>query len=287
MAGLECRAIDLCTETKPAALTDHIGIMLFKGQVEGALSLHFKTETARNIISSFCGLKESELDDDVSDGINEVVNLTAGASKIHFDNTPLHFEMNIPLTVEAAKYVSPHPDHLKLETIQFELDGQIFFMQLSLQENESESTSEKESCPVRSSNTSYKFFLHLLLKTQECLVQTGQENNIDDFSKTIRVMMPYDLKEGRYANLGGLISKINNDFLPLLSPKYKSNPHQFRHIHHGIQDILETIEFVISKLSHNGALEKETVKETIDILKLRMDKMKQIKGEFKKMESGS
>ena len=77
------------TETGLINVREVTALIGFNGDVIGSMLISMSEEKAKQTISKFLGFEITEVDDDVLDGIEEIVNIIAGAAAARFPKRTL------------------------------------------------------------------------------------------------------------------------------------------------------------------------------------------------------
>jgi len=81
------------------------GIISFSGSDRGTLAVVFPEKTALKIVGAFMGMEMTEVDDDVTDALGEIVNIISGAAKTKLptaDGEPL--QLGLPTVIVGKGY---------------------------------------------------------------------------------------------------------------------------------------------------------------------------------------
>jgi chemotaxis protein CheX len=109
------------------------GIMALAGEKKGAMLISLHEELARNIISSIIAVPASDLsEDDMNDGVGELVNMIAGGTKARLSDYEEDFLLSAPTVVLGAKHrVVQHKD-MPCVIMVYEVEGFYFAVQVCL-----------------------------------------------------------------------------------------------------------------------------------------------------------
>ena len=91
----------------PHEITALIGL---SGLAKGTVALSFTAETAIGMVGRMLGIEASALDETVTDGVGEIVNIVAGSAKSKFktkDGTPI--DLSLPNVVKGKDYTIEYP----------------------------------------------------------------------------------------------------------------------------------------------------------------------------------
>lgn len=90
--------------------SDVLAIIGISGPTRGTVSIGFPTRTALAVVGRILGSPVEQLDDTVSDGVAEVVNIVAGSAKAKLNagsGQPL--DLSLPTVVRGEKYNVQYP----------------------------------------------------------------------------------------------------------------------------------------------------------------------------------
>lgn len=121
----------------------------------------------------------------------------------------------------------------------------------------------------------YQQFMSALSSVQEACMK-GDDDSIKKFSTVLRKLMPEEMAVGKYRMLGGLLMRLD-ELMPLFSSSRKPDPLFLRKMEHHGRDILETVDFVLRKLSSGQGFDPAQVKETIEILAANIKGMEKLR----------
>ena len=100
MALVEVRSINVRPLTKDDVVQEVAAIMRLPGSIKGCVMIGTTRDVATEVVDRITGRKPGELtDDDIREGIGEVLNMTAGNAKARLVDTPYHFAMSTPVLV--------------------------------------------------------------------------------------------------------------------------------------------------------------------------------------------
>lgn len=119
-------------KTDNILIGDISGIMGLSGQVSGSIIVSFVKEAACKVVGNMLGTQPTELDDEVKDGIQEIVNLIAGQAKTMLENTDYHFQVSIPTCIIGKNHQVNHKKGVPCIVAEFELDGCPFTVEVSI-----------------------------------------------------------------------------------------------------------------------------------------------------------
>jgi len=91
--------------------------------------------------------------------------------------------------------------------------------------------------------------------------------------------MPSELSTGKYRALGSILFRVDKEFMYLLSLDYQSSERTYAKLSQHIEDLLESIDFILEKLLAGTQINE--LKDNLDAIKNRINKMVELKKEFK------
>jgi len=114
---------------RPREITALIGL---SGLVRGTVALSFPSTTALAMVSRMLGVETQTVDDTVSDGVAELVNIVAGDAKARFPNTQEHpIDLSLPTVVRGSDYSVKYPSDAKWLEVPFTSDLGAFTLQVT------------------------------------------------------------------------------------------------------------------------------------------------------------
>lgn len=117
----------------PRSLTALIGL---SGPVRGTVALNLPTETALAVVNRLLGTELRIVDDTVSDGVMEAVNIIAGGAKARLpfaDANPV--QLSLPTAVRGGNFRIDHPSKSKWLEIPFITDLGALTLRITLEQN--------------------------------------------------------------------------------------------------------------------------------------------------------
>jgi chemotaxis protein CheX len=101
MAGFEINSISCNKENLSILKPSIMGSMILHGERIAVVSLAMEYNTALMIMAYMTGILPEELEEqDLFDGVAELVNIMAGEVKAKLSNTPNHFTLTSPFSLE-------------------------------------------------------------------------------------------------------------------------------------------------------------------------------------------
>lgn len=122
------------------------------------------------------------------------------------------------------------------------------------------------------------------LRVAAPLALEGNDEAIRKFILILKKLMPIDLSSGRYKNLGKLLLRLGT-YLPLLSSRYRAGKAHRRKMRHSVQDIVETVNFILKKLMEDP-VDTKVVQETMEIFTQNLDRVDKLKAKFEQYDPG-
>jgi len=116
------------------------GIIGLAGAGSGSAIISLPDSLARTTVANMLYMEPEELsDDDIEDGVGELINMVAGAAKSSFSDTPFSFDISLPMVLKGVpgKYEVAHKAGVPCFEIKFscfEL-GETFILEISIKSN--------------------------------------------------------------------------------------------------------------------------------------------------------
>ncbi|MCH9007415.1 chemotaxis protein CheX [candidate division KSB1 bacterium] len=117
------------------ACMDITGLLGFSGGRKGALLMTMPEEIALKAVGGMLGMELTEVDEDVCDGVGELINVIAGGAKTKLQKKGFDFELSIPNTVIGKKHQITAPASTSRMRCDFEADGEGFFIEVYMKED--------------------------------------------------------------------------------------------------------------------------------------------------------
>ena len=114
----------------PRDITALIGL---SGTVKGTVALAFPVKTALNLVSRLLGMEIHAVDETVTDGLGELVNMVAGGAKAKFselEGPPIN--LSLPTIVRGSNYIVNYPTGSMWLELPFESDLGNFYLRVTL-----------------------------------------------------------------------------------------------------------------------------------------------------------
>jgi chemotaxis protein CheX len=122
-------------KTDNVLIGDISGIMGLSGEVSGSIIVSFVKEAACKVVGKMLGTTYTELNDEVKDGIQEMVNLIAGQAKAMLADTDYHFKVSIPTCIIGSNHQVNHKKGVPCVVAEFSFEGSPFTVEVSLAPN--------------------------------------------------------------------------------------------------------------------------------------------------------
>ncbi len=134
MAGLPVKRKSLSLKQDYKMFGEVSGIMGLAGDAVGSVVISFPRQLAESVVSKFLGIEEGEdvTEEDVRDGIGEILNMISGKAKTLLANTEYHFRLSIPTVIIGQDYEISHPKDTPCIVVVFESMNLKFVLQVSL-----------------------------------------------------------------------------------------------------------------------------------------------------------
>lgn len=100
---------------------DIMALIGLSGPARGTVALSFPTATALGIVNKILGIDTHVVDETVSDGIAEVVNIVAGSAKAKLVNdTETPIDLSLPTVLRGGDFKVDHPSRALWLEVPFE-----------------------------------------------------------------------------------------------------------------------------------------------------------------------
>ncbi|MBF0245350.1 MAG: chemotaxis protein CheX [Planctomycetes bacterium] len=132
MAMLKPKRTKVYLKNNATVNGDISGIMGLTGEVDGSIVVTFAAETACKVVGSMLGVKFDSINDEVKDGIQEVVNLIAGQAKAKLSGTKFHFKISIPTCVTGKNHEITRAKGVPIIVAEFDLNGDPFAVEVAI-----------------------------------------------------------------------------------------------------------------------------------------------------------
>ncbi len=108
------------------------GITKLNGHINGSVALTLPMELAKKMIASMLAIDESKLqEDDIYDGVGELVNMISGDAKSNYGST---FKISLPTVIKGHQHTVAGVSENKGVAVKFQAPDNVFYLQISLEE---------------------------------------------------------------------------------------------------------------------------------------------------------
>jgi len=133
MCGMEIERKHLYVKEDHQMLGDVSGVMGLSGEAVGCVVISLPTSLACQIVARMVGEEPgTELNEDVRDGVGEIINMIAGQAKASLVSTSYHFMISLPSVVCGKGHEISHKKGTPNIVVLFEAAGQTFAIQVCL-----------------------------------------------------------------------------------------------------------------------------------------------------------
>lgn len=133
MAVMSVELDELYLNTTPFHYGDVSGIMALTGEKKGIIMISFFEELSSRIISSIMGLPIEEIsDDELLDGVGELINMIAGGAKARLGDSEYHFLLSAPTVITGNQHRVVQQKDIPCVVMVFKIDEEYFAVQLCL-----------------------------------------------------------------------------------------------------------------------------------------------------------
>jgi chemotaxis protein CheX len=133
MAGMHVERKDLFLKKNYRLFGDISGIMNFSGRIEGSVTVSFTEELAKEVVAKIMGISSSDItDDDLRDGVGELINIISGNAKAALSETEFSHEIALPAVIRGMGHEIRHPDGAPCMVVLFEAEGKPFAVLVSM-----------------------------------------------------------------------------------------------------------------------------------------------------------
>jgi chemotaxis protein CheX len=114
---------------------DITALIGLSGMARGMVALSFPLQTARAMVGRLLSLSQAELDESVSDGVAELVNIVAGSAKAKFSNGngPEIINLGLPTVIHAGSQVIRYPSQSSWLDVPFSSDLGPFSLRITFE----------------------------------------------------------------------------------------------------------------------------------------------------------
>jgi len=121
--------------------------MEIKGVMEGTVCISFDKPVATFVVSDMLQEDMGEFNEDVKDGIGEVVNIITGNTKSFFQQKKIPFEIGLPKIFTGKHYTHPLSPKVPCIVVPFITPRGTLFVEICVMINENAKLEEQESIP--------------------------------------------------------------------------------------------------------------------------------------------
>ena len=114
-------------EAVGSVITSLVGI---SGQVSGVVALRFPPPTALKLVEKLLGSVPTEINDEVTDAVAELVNIVAGSAKAKFQHDP-PLQLGLPTVVHGTGYKLKYPSKSVWLEVPFTSDAGEFTLEVT------------------------------------------------------------------------------------------------------------------------------------------------------------
>ena len=137
MVGIEPKKLDVyLKEPEEKFAYDISGVIGLAGEANGYVTISMPEELAFTIVENFVGEKKSEIDEDVTDAIGEILNMIAGGAKQAFSEMGLRFKISIPNVITGKEHSIARKSDIPSIVIRYGIDDKEFIIEAALVESD-------------------------------------------------------------------------------------------------------------------------------------------------------
>lgn len=137
MAGMNCERTGLRLSPEATSHGYYSGTIGLSGQAEGFVSVTFSKELATNVVCKMLMMTPEEItEEDIRDGVGELMNVVAGAAKAELVNTKHAFQLSIPQVFSGGPHTVAQPRGIPVFIIEFQADGNPFDVMVCLRQKQ-------------------------------------------------------------------------------------------------------------------------------------------------------
>lgn len=127
MASMTCERTGLKLSNEATSRGFYSGTIGLSGKAEGFVSVTFSKELATTVVCKMLSMTPEEVtEEDIRDGVGELMNVVAGAAKAELVNTAHAFQISIPQVFSGGPHTVAQPRGIPVFVIEFEADKQPF-----------------------------------------------------------------------------------------------------------------------------------------------------------------
>lgn len=134
MLGCNLERGDVALSKSGGGTRDLTALIGLSGPARGMVALSFPVRTALSVVGKMIGTEIRIVDDTVSDGVAELVNMVAGAAKAKFcrgDGIPI--DLSLPTVVRGNNYSVDYPTQTTWLEIPFKCDLGVFDLRVTFE----------------------------------------------------------------------------------------------------------------------------------------------------------
>lgn len=135
MVGIEPVKGNLYIKKDDEPSFDVSGVIGLAGQAVGSVVISLPEELALEVVSKFLGETKTNIDDDVVDGVGELVNMIAGSTKKVFSEKGLRFKISIPNVIVGKGHRIKRPSSVPCLGVFFKAGNSTFVVEVALKES--------------------------------------------------------------------------------------------------------------------------------------------------------
>ncbi len=133
MAMFYSELVETYLSTTPFHYGDVSAVMSLAGEKKGAIMISFSENLARMLISSIMAVPEDDLqEEDIHDGVGEMINMIAGGAKARLGNSDSHFLLSAPTIITGSQHRVYQQKDLPCVVMVYKIDDFYFSVQLCM-----------------------------------------------------------------------------------------------------------------------------------------------------------
>lgn len=132
MAMLKPERKGISLKENNKVIGDISGVMGLSGDVAGSIVVSFTEKAACKAVGNMLGTEYTELNDEIQDGIQEIVNLIAGQAKAQLEGTEYHFKIGLPTCIQGKNHSIAHEKGVPCIVAEFDIEGNPFTVEVSI-----------------------------------------------------------------------------------------------------------------------------------------------------------
>lgn len=133
MAGMECARTGLSVKMDGSTKGFISGTMGLSGPAEGFVAVTFKDHLARKIVCRMLQVQPGEeTEDDIRDGVGELMNMIAGQAKAELVNTDHAFQLSLPTVIVGGPHSVGKVRGTPVVVVEFTTEEEAFEVMISL-----------------------------------------------------------------------------------------------------------------------------------------------------------